>query len=560
MRIALAQINPVVGGLEQNAHAIIERAREAAAGGAVVVAFPELALCGCFAKDLLLKEHFLRDCATRLQQVASAVPDTVLLVGMPWLEDGLVYNCAAVLYGGRLVGLARKSRLQTRDPIDERRYFVAGTRTCLVELDGVRFCLEVGEGTAEPALDDVDVISVRGPVTNDGGGLSAASFTVRLCMTPYHMGAGRLRQAAISAEAKARVSTVCCVNGVGGQDGLVFEGQSVVIGPDGRALARAPQFDEYLLFVDIKTTAEGPATAATIGRRDSTGLIASVLSDEAEVYAALRLGLRDYVRKNDFSRVVLGMSGGIDAALVACLARDALGSDGVVAVSMPSRFSSAGTKSDAEEIAHRLGIEFREIPIERLFEAYLAALSSQFAVGIQDVTEQNIQARIRGNLLMALSNKFGWLVLVTSNKSETAVGYTTLYGDMAGGFAVLGDVYKTLVYRLVRYRNSWSEGGPPIPESTIERPPSAELADNQTDQDTLPPYEVLDRIIEAYVERDESIETMVATGVDRGEVERVVMMIDRNEYKRRQAAPNVHVTPKAFGADRHLPITNRYRG
>jgi NAD+ synthase (glutamine-hydrolysing) len=479
---------------------------------------------------------------------------------------------------------------------DEKRYFTPGNRVLLLYVDGLPLTVNICEDIWDEDAEGIRHAHAEG-----------ALLVVNLSMSPYHVGKGGQREEMLSRRAQQTATHVCYVNGVGGQDELVFDGQSVVFDPEGRLLARAAQFEEELLLVDLNPSAAAfpvrqggpPATGAggrpgadrsglmeivRVSTDDATptsgdeaapapgasaaagppvscdGRVATCLGLEGEVYRALCLGVTDYVRKNRFQCVLLGMSGGIDSALTACVAADALGSDNVTAVSMPSRYSSAGTKSDARETAERLGIHFREIAIEDIYSSYLRSLEPAFAVGSQDVTEQNIQARIRGNLLMALSNKFGWLVLTTGNKSEMAVGYATLYGDMAGGFAVLKDVPKTLVYRLSAYRNSLGEGPGPIPASTIERAPSAELAEDQTDQDTLPPYEVLDRIVEAYVEHDESVEQIVARGIERREVERVVGMIDGNEYKRRQAAPGVRITPKAFGKDRRLPITNRYRG
>jgi NAD+ synthase (glutamine-hydrolysing) len=411
-------------------------------------------------------------------------------------------------------------------------------------------------------------------------------------MSPYHRGKGAERAALLSERAKSARAYVCYTNGVGGQDELVFDGQSMVFGPRGELVARAGQFQEELVVVDLDPAQAEMArdvdlasvesacwalevfevksaearTAQAVGSVGAGGglsfapRICEALGPEAEVYAALCLGVEDYVGKNGFQQVVLGVSGGIDSALTACIAADALGWDKVNTVSMPSRFSSKGTKSDAREVAERLGVHYYEIPIEGMFEAYLESLSPYLTKGAPGITEQNLQARIRGNLLMALSNKFGWLVLTTGNKSEAAVGYATLYGDMAGGFAALKDVPKTLVYKLAEYRNSLGPGAGPIPASTITRAPSAELAPGQTDQDTLPPYEILDQIIEAYVVRDESVEEIAVLGLDRALVQKVVGMIDGNEYKRRQGAPGVRITPKAFGKDRRLPITNRYRG
>jgi NAD+ synthase (glutamine-hydrolysing) len=427
-----------------------------------------------------------------------------------------------------------------------------------------------------------DIWVDEGP-TEAAASAGAAHAVINLSMSPYHLGKGKEREIMLSRRAVDSGAYVCYVNGIGGQDELVFDGQSVVVDPRGQLLARAAQFREELLILDldleqetalahrappdgpwpldvISVPAVGTAPSDASGRPVAHADVATTLSREAEIYEALCLGVRDYVDKNGFRRVVIGLSGGIDSALTACVAADALGKDRVTGVSMPSRYSSDGTRSDARETAERLGIEFHEIPIESLFTAYLESLQPYLENTQPDVTEQNIQARIRGNLLMALSNKFRWLVLTTGNKSEMAVGYATLYGDMAGGYGVLKDVPKTTVYRLSEYRNGGQGSAGPIPVSTIHRAPSAELAANQTDQDTLPPYDILDRIVDAYVVNDESVDEIVARGLDRAVVLRVVAMIDGNEYKRRQAAPGVRITPKAFGKDRRLPMTNRYRG
>jgi NAD+ synthase (glutamine-hydrolysing) len=571
VRIALAQINPTVGDLEGNARLVIERAHQARAAGADVVAFPELAISGYPPEDLLLKDHFLAGCRAAVLEVAAACPDVVVLVGAPLFENVAVYNAAAILAGGKMVGSHRKIWLPNYAVFDEKRYFTPGDHVAVLEVRGLRLGINICE----------DIWGECGP-TETAAAVGGARIVINLSMSPYHLGKGREREAMLSQRAHDAQAYVCYVNGVGGQDELVFDGQSLVFDPWGGLVARAGQFEEELLVVDLDPSfAKDPREEAECGLGPWATEIISAdarapaesalpflaqprlresLAVEAEVYEALRLGVKDYVAKNGFQEVVMGISGGIDSALTACIAVDALGSERVNAVSMPSRYSSEGTKGDAQQTAERLGVRFYEIPIEGIYRPYLESLAPYFAGAAPGVTEQNIQARIRGNLLMALSNKFGWLVLTTGNKSETAVGYATLYGDMAGGFAALKDVPKTLVYRLSRYRNSLGPGAGPIPDSTIERAPSAELAADQTDQDTLPPYDVLDRIIEAYVVKDESVAEIVGLGLDRAEVQRVVAMIDGNEYKRRQAAPGVRITPKAFGKDRRLPITNRYRG
>jgi NAD+ synthase (glutamine-hydrolysing) len=595
VRIALAQINPTVGDIKGNARLIVDRAQQSRDSGADVVVFPELAISGYPPEDLLLKDHFLTRCREALEEVAAGCGGVVAVVGLPLREGEVSYNAAAVVANGAVAGWHRKIWLPNYGVFDEKRYFVPGDRVSVLELGGSRMGITICE----------DIWRENGPgevAAREG----AATIILNLSMSPYHRGKGSERLAMLTERAKAACAYVCYTNGVGGQDELVFDGQSMVVDARGRLVARAGQFQEELLIVDIDpASTEGvradtvptgrsspwpieifAATAAATnaerveaaGDRTDGGAgvaaggvsatrslafaarLCEPLGVEAEVYAALCLGVEDYTGKNGFQQVVMGVSGGIDSALTACVAADALGADRVNAVSMPSRFSSRGTRSDAREVAQRLGTHYWEIPIEGVFGAYLESLGSYLNERTPGITEQNIQARIRGNLLMALSNKFGWLVLTTGNKSELAVGYATLYGDMAGGFSVLKDVPKTLVYAVAAYRNSLGAGAGPIPASTIMRAPSAELAADQFDQDTLPPYEILDQIVEAYVVRDESIDEIVGMGLDRELVQKVVGMIDGNEYKRRQGAPGVRITPKAFGKDRRLPITNRYRG
>jgi NAD+ synthase (glutamine-hydrolysing) len=576
VRIALAQINPTVGDIKANTELIIAWSARAQALGARVVVFPEMAICGYPPEDLVLKDHFLTRCREGLDQVAASCAGIVALVGVPLAEESAVYNSAAVLADAKVTAFYRKILLPNYAVFDEKRYFTAGDRAVVLCVDGVRLGLTICE----------DIWEDDGP-GETAAVIGAADVIVNLSMSPYHTGKGTERMGMLAERARAALAHVVYVNGVGGQDELVFDGQSLAFDPGGNLLARACQFDEELLLVDVEARRKGCGQEGTAGfaptrtwpvevievspAQDAAPTqargamfpvslrVCEPLSPEAEVYSALCLGVRDYTRKNGFKQVVVGISGGIDSALTACIAADALGKDAVNTVSMPSRYSSEGTKSDARETAERLGVHFYEIPIETLHGAYLESLHT-YLDDAPGVTEQNIQARIRGNLLMALSNEFGWLVLTTGNKSETAVGYATLYGDMAGGFAVLKDVPKTLVYCLAEYRNALAVGNSPIPGSTLTRAPSAELAADQADQDTLPPYDILDRIIEAYVVRDDSVDDIVALGIDRAVVLRVLAMIDGNEYKRRQSAPGVRITPKAFGKDRRLPITNRYRG
>jgi NAD+ synthase (glutamine-hydrolysing) len=574
VRFALAQVNPTVGDLAGNASLVIRHIEASREAGVQVVVFPELVISGYPPEDLLLKDHFLLECGEALHEVAHACTDIIALVGVPLWEAGAVYNAVGVLAGGKVLRFYRKICLPNYAVFDEKRYFQTGDRLAVLEIGDARLAVNVCE----------DIWVDEGP-TEAAALTGAAHAVINLSMSPYHRGKGKEREALLSRRAEQAGAFVCYVNGVGGQDELVFDGQSMVFDPGGRLVARAPQFAEKLLIVDLDLAGasagpapegvqrrwpldvvkiESPRARTALGPSDAlpdgAAVIAPSLSTEGEVYEALCLGVRDYVEKNGFRQVVIGLSGGIDSALTACIASDALGKERVTVVSMPSRYSSEGTKSDARETAERLGIRFHEIPIEALFHSYLDSLEAYFAGTQPGVAEQNIQARIRGNLLMALSNKFGWLVLTTGNKSEMAVGYATLYGDMAGGFGVLKDVPKTMVYRLSSFRNALDGGVGPIPESTIRRAPSAELAADQTDQDTLPPYDILDRIVEAYVVNDESVDEIVARGMERREVQRVVGMIDGNEYKRRQSPPGVRITPKAFGKDRRLPMTNRYRG
>jgi NAD+ synthase (glutamine-hydrolysing) len=580
VRVALAQINPTVGDLAGNADRVVACIHQARRSGARVVAFPELVISGYPPEDLLLKDHFVDDCREALDRVLPATEGIVALVGLPLEDRGGTGNAVAVLADGLLRATYHKIWLPNYAVFDEDRYFQPGDRLLLLDLGGIRVSVNVCE----------DIWCDGGP-TEEAALLGGAEVVFNLSMSPYHRGKGRDREAMLVQRARDSGAFIAYVNGVGGQDELVFDGESFVIDPRGEVLVRGPQFQEALLLVDLESDGAGAlrGTAHASGRwpldrvevllkdpargspfappadadlpcTPSMGTPLEPLDPHAEVYGALCLGVRDYVTKNGFEHVVIGMSGGIDSALTACIAVDALGADHVTAVSMPSRYSSPGTRSDACLASERLGVAFLELSIERVFEAYLELLAPVFAGRSADLAEENIQARIRGNLLMALSNEYGWLVLTTGNKSEMAVGYATLYGDMAGGFAVIKDVPKTLVYALSVYRNTLGPGEGPIPRTVIERPPSAELRPDQTDQDSLPPYEILDQIIEAYVVLDESVDEIVARGLDRDVVEQTVSMIDRNEYKRRQAAPGVRITPKAFGKDRRLPLTNRYRG
>jgi NAD+ synthase (glutamine-hydrolysing) len=584
VRIALAQVNATVGDVDGNAALVREwigRAREA---GAQIVVFPELVLSGYPAEDLLLKPHFLEACANALPGIAEVSAGIVSLVGFPQ-RDGGVRNAAAILADGQVHGTYYKCLLPNYGVFDERRYFEPGPGPALIEIGGGRIGLTICEDIWFP-----------GPPASVEA-LAGASLIVNPSASPYHRGRGVFREGMVADRARETGAAYALCNTVGGQDELVFDGHSVVISDRGETVARARQFAEDLLVCDLElhVSACGTRTADDVGpellpaggappvlaRFDLPhpggrveAPLAAVLDDCAEVYAALELGLRDYVQKNGFERVLVAVSGGIDSALVALIAADALGPDRVTCVVMPSPHSSAETQADARAIAANLGAELIEIPIESAMDAYAAILPGDAAVpppahatetgtaGIataEDLTTENLQARIRGNLMMALSNRSGWLVLTTGNKSEMSVGYATLYGDMAGGFAVIKDVPKTLVYELVRYRNQ-REGRELVPASVLERAPSAELRPDQRDDDSLPPYEVLDPILAAYVEGDRGREEIIADGAAPEVVDQVLAMVDRSEYKRRQAPPGIKITPKAFGRDRRLPITNRFRG
>jgi NAD+ synthase (glutamine-hydrolysing) len=531
-RIALGQLNLTVGDLAGNVEKMAAAAARATEAGAELVCFPELSITGYPPEDLVLRPEFVRDNLAALDELAAKTTDACpVIAGFVDRTDRGLHNAAAYLAGGEVRVRYHKIVLPNYGVFDEKRYFVPGERTEQVTVGGISVVLSLFEDAWEPEGPFADYRGVP-LVTNING-------------SPYHRRKLEERLGVLRDRAREFGGWIAYVNAVGGQDEIVFDGGSLVMGPDGEVACRAAMFEEDLLIVDID---------------DSTAIAEhySVWSEPPEsIYRALVLGLRDYVRKNGFDDIVLGLSGGIDSAFVAVLAVDALGADAVRALAMPSPFSSPESVEDASDVASRLGMRMDIAPIDAVFDAYRSMLRPLFEGRPEDVTEENIQARIRGNLLMAISNKFGSLVLATGNKSEYAVGYATLYGDMAGGFAPIKDVPKTLVYELCRWRNA--EGpGEPIPERVMTKPPSAELRPDQKDTDSLPPYEELDPIIEAYVEDDLGIDEVVARGHDRATVERIVRMIDRTEYKRRQAAPGIKITPKAFGRDRRMPITNRY--
>lgn len=537
LRLALAQINARVGDISGNARMILESSAAAADAGADIVAFPELAISGYPPEDLIQKAHFLRECREALDAIAAEAPDICLIIGFPERISGAApANSAALIRGGKVEGIYRKQFLPNYGVFDEVRYFSRGTESPVFDIKGTPVGLTVCQ----------DIWEEKGPAFTEAA--AGAKLIVNINASPYHAGKGLEREMVLRDRAAETNSVIAYVNLVGGQDELVFDGQSLVVRPDGSLANRGAQFAEGLVITDIDAES-GTAEAITESE--------APIGEMAEIYSALQMGVKDYLGKNGFKTAVIGMSGGIDSALAASIASDALGRDNVKTVFMPTRFSSEDSREDAREIAENLGVEFRELDIDGIFEEYLERLRPFFGTLPFGVAEENLQARIRGNILMGLANKFGWMVLATGNKSEMAVGYATLYGDMAGGFEVIKDIPKTLVYKLADFRNSV---GHVIPDGVIRKAPTAELRPDQKDSDSLPPYDILDPIINFYVEQDMSVEEIVDRGFERATVEKVASLIDRNEYKRRQAPPGIKITPKAFGKDRRLPITNLYRG
>jgi NAD+ synthase (glutamine-hydrolysing) len=573
LRIALSQIDAVVGDIPGNEARIRDGLRRARGAGAQIVLFPELAVTGYPPEDLLLKEHFLADARAAVERIAEDATGIVAIVGYP--ERGLdVYNAAAVLADGGVQANYRKVHLPNYGVFDEVRYFQSGPGPALIEVDGITVGLTICEDIWQPGI----------PMSLEA--LAGATVVVNISASPYVAGKGIVRERMIAQRARDHLCAVAFCGLVGGQDELIFDGHSFVVDHDGDVIARSPQFREDLLIAEIdpqaalsarlRDTRRRPAARAmreevphlgSFNVRDGAtetpgaprGEVTPVLGRLDEIYEALVLGTRDYVEKNGFRHVVIGLSGGIDSTLVALIAVDALGADRVTTVTMPSPYSSSGTLGDAHALARNLGVEILEVPIAPMMSGYDEALHEPFAGREPDIAEENLQARIRGNLLMALSNKFGWLVLTTGNKSELAVGYSTLYGDSAGGFAVIKDVPKTLVYELTELRNRRA-GDAPVPQEVITRAPSAELRPDQRDEDSLPPYPILDRILEGYVEHDLGRDQLVARGLPEEDVERVIRLVDLAEYKRRQNPPGIKISAKAFGRDRRVPITNRYGG
>jgi NAD+ synthase (glutamine-hydrolysing) len=572
LSIALAQINTIVGNLTGNTEKILSHLDRARELGVDLIAFPELAVPGYPPEDLLLKPSFVEANLQALDRIARAADGLTAIVGYVDRDDD-IYNAAAVLDRGQVAGVYHKTYLPNYSVFDEERYFRSGECPLVFQLGEAKVGVNICEDIWYPA----------GPTKTQA--LAGAQLVVNISASPYHAGKGLSRERMLATRAADNVVFMAFCNLVGGQDELVFDGGSVIVDELGNVIARAALFEEDLLVADLdlgavfrqrlhdprlrkeraslSTEAAQCITLAPPPTRlkppsPLSAHIAPRPDRPAEVYGALVLGVGDYVRKNGFQRVVIGLSGGIDSALTACIAVDALGAGNVTTVFMPSRYSSTASEEDARQLAAALGIDYRTIPIDSTFQAYLDVLAGPFAGTEPGVAEENVQARIRGNILMALSNKFGWMVLTTGNKSEMSVGYATLYGDMAGGFAAIKDVPKDLVYALSRYVNE-REAREVIPQRIFDKAPTAELRHNQTDQDTLPPYPVLDGILHAYVEEDRSLEQIVALGYDRETAIDVIRMVDRAEYKRRQAPPGIRITPRAFGKDRRLPITNRYR-
>jgi len=580
LRVALAQVNMTVGDLEGNATKIQSWMKQAHEAGTHIVCFPELALTGYPPEDLLLKPGFVAANLRKLREIVQTsrdLPGLVSVIGFVD-RDHDIYNAAAVIHEGRLVGVYHKHYLPNYGVFDELRYFQAGQEAPVFDIYGVHVGVNVCE----------DIWYPSGPLPRQA--FAGAEVILNINSSPFHAGKATAREEMIATRASDNGVIVAYLNMVGGQDELVFDGSSVIFDQQGTLIARAKSFEEDLLVADLDTASVFRARLHDPRRRQArltkdlhdapliqvAAAPLPVLPQQnhvvlaapqriepqqdavQEIYNALVLGVGDYIRKTGFKKVVIALSGGIDSALTAAIAVDAMGAENVLGVSMPSGYSSEGSKSDAQELADNLGIELITIPIEETFRTSLRMLRPAIGEGDQGLAVENLQARIRGNALMAISNKLGPIVLTTGNKSEMATGYSTLYGDMAGGFAVLKDVLKTVLYKLARYRNSLG-AKPVIPQAIIDKPPSAELRPGQLDVDSLPPYDELDPILEAYVEDDRSFEEMLAMGFARETVEKVMHLVDISEYKRRQAPPGVKITPRAFGRDRRLPITNKYR-
>jgi len=560
LRLALAQINPTVGDLEQNSNLIIEYIEEAETLGADVVAFPELAVTGYPPEDLLLKTHFVSDNVAAAQKIAKSTGHITTIFGFAEPIEDKIYNSAAVTNHYRIVDTYQKIHLPNYGVFDEKRYFEKGSNFPVYDLNGVRFGVNVCE----------DIWFSSGPT--DVQSKNGASLIININGSPFNVGKREERENVLIERSKANGVYIAYINMVGGQDELVFDGGSFVVSPTGNVLMRADQFKEDLYIYDF----ELPKFQKSSTPKESTGARSISLPEQKkefksipcpkdntidrseEIFQALVLGTRDYVKKCGFSKVLIALSGGIDSSLVAAIAVEALGPENVVGISLPSRFSSSGSKTDAKALADNLNIKIEEIEIEEIFQVFENSLSDQFYGTEWGVAEENIQSRIRGNLMMALSNKFGFLLLTTGNKSEMAVGYATIYGDMAGGFAVIKDLPKMMVYEICHHIND-RYGTDRIPNTILTKPPSAELRSNQKDSDSLPEYEILDAILEKYIEQDLGIEEILKDGFETDIVTHILRLVDLNEYKRRQSAPGIKITSKNFGRDRRMPISNKYR-
>ena len=557
LRLALAQVNGLVGGFKANAEKVKSVCAKVRKMGADVVLFPELMVTGYPPEDLLLKEKFIEDCQKTLKKIASTTHGLTAVVGYAEKEAGKLYNSAALICDGKYVATARKMLLPNYGVFDEKRYFTEGEEPLRFSLKGAQIGLTICE----------DIWEESGP----GKSLSKhIDLLINISSSPYHKGKAQVRRQMIIKRAKAYKCPIAYVNLVGGQDELVFDGNSLVVGSDGGIIAQANSFEEEVLFFDITLSSKNSkAKARGIRSVKAPASLSKIIklkelpahsyiekSEEEEVYSALVLGTRDYIRKNGFSKVILGLSGGVDSSLTAAIAVDALGAANVVGVLMPSPHSSTGSINDSLELAKNLKIKTFTLPIVSAMKAYEYILQETFKDTEPGLAEENLQARIRGNLLMALSNKFGWMVLTTGNKSEFSMGYCTLYGDMAGGFAVIKDVPKVLVYKLSNWLNSDKII---IPENVLNKEPSAELRPDQKDTDSLPPYELLDPVLLCYIEEDASLEEIKVAGLSKAETQRIARLVDLSEYKRRQGPPGIKITPKAFGKDRRLPITNRFK-
>jgi NAD+ synthase (glutamine-hydrolysing) len=535
-KMAIGQINTTVGDLEGNSDKILSCINEAVSKGVNLIVFPELSITGYPPEDLLLKPHFIKENLKCLKNISKKVCGMTAIVGFVDEKNGNIYNSAAIIYNKKIVYVYHKMHLPNYGVFDEKRYFKPGTDNRLIKIKNLRFavniCEDIWAESKEQKADDV---------------LKKADFLINISASPYHIDKIKEREKVVGAKAKKFGIPVVYCNLIGGQDELVFDGRSALFGKDGKIVIEAKAFKEDLLIFDLELAG---------GEKKNYPKNKPIPKHE-EIYSALILGLKDYARKNNFNKVALGLSGGIDSALVACIAKDAIGRGNVLAISMPSRYSSIETRKDAEIIADNLGIKFHKISIDSIFSSYLKTLSLYFKGLGQNIAEENIQARIRGNILMAFSNKFGYLVLNTGNKSETSAGYCTLYGDMAGGFSVIKDAPKRLIYELVEYRNK-REAKDVIPKSVFKRAPTAELRPNQKDQDILPPYDFLDRVIDLYVEKNKGFDEIVKEAGHKDIVKKTLNMIDRSEYKRRQAPPGIKITSMAFGRDRRMPITNKF--